>query len=180
MEHTLLVGDCIVVNKFIYGAKLPHTISLTSITLPRIAMPALKKIQRGDIIVFEFPPEPGRNLIKRCIAIAGDTVEIKNKNVFVNEMQFPREHSVTASQFIEGEPSNDIFPHGSNFNPDFYGPIIVPPHSVFVLGDNHDNSFDSRFWGFVPEENVTGMAMMIYYSSGENGTRWERIGKILR
>jgi signal peptidase I len=163
MEPTLLVGDHLLVNKFVYGIRLPffHT-----------RWPARNTPDRGDVIVFVYPVDRSKDFIKRVIALGGDTVEIINKRVFVN-----------------GEERVD--PHAHFYSPDIYPPdagprdnmppVKVPAGSLFVMGDNRDFSYDSRFWGFVPMQDVVGKASIIYYS-GRNWSNihWDRSFKIIR
>lgn len=168
MENTLLIGDHILVNKFIYGVKVPFT----GITV----IPG-KKPQRGDIVVFRYPKNPKKDYIKRVVGVAGDTIEIRNKKVYVNGVL---ENNPFA---IYSEP-NII-----RYERDNMRPTVVPPNSLFVMGDNRDNSQDSRFWGFVKLGALRGKAFMIYWSwdkykfdlfNGRLGARWSRIGDILK
>ncbi len=164
MKQTLLIGDHILVNKFIYGVKLPFV--LTTI-IP------FKDPQRGDIVVFKFPEDPHKDFIKRVVGVAGDVIEIRDKKVFVNHKPLNHDFGYyTDSQIIPGH----IQPR------DNFGPVIVPEHALFVMGDNRDHSYDSRFWGFVDLQMVKGKAFMIYWSwDKENfGVRWGRIGDILK
>lgn len=164
MKQTLQIGDHILVNKFIYGVKLPFI--LTTI-IP------FKDPQRGDIVVFKFPEEPKKDFIKRVIAVAGDVVEVRDKKVFVNHKPLNHDFGVyTDSNIIPGH----IQPR------DNFGPVVVPEKSLFVMGDNRDHSYDSRFWGFVSLKSVKGKAFMIYWSwDRENfGVRWSRIGEMLK
>ncbi len=163
MKPTLLVGDHILVNKFIYGVKLPFS----DITLIPVKDP-----KRGDIVVFEFPEDPKKDFIKRVIAVAGDTVQIRNKKVYIND-----------------KPMDD--PYGTHLDPhsirgearprDNFGPVTVPANSLFVMGDNRDHSYDSRFWGFVNLPAVKGKAFIMYWSwDKENtGIRWRRLGQLI-
>jgi signal peptidase I len=156
MKPTLLVGDHILVNKFIYGIKLP----LTDNTLIELGKP-----RRGDVIVFKFPRDPKKDYIKRVIGLPGDEVQLKNKRLFIN-----------------GTPVED--PHASYLpygNYRSYGPITVPADSYFVMGDNRDESSDSRVWGFVPSSNLKGKAFLIYWSwdRDEFGVRWRRLGDLV-
>ena len=140
MEPTLLVGDHILVNKFIYGVKVPFT---------RATLIPLKKPQRGDVIVFIYPVEPDKDFIKRVIGLPGDLVEIAGQRIYINGKLFEDEHGVyTARQADPGRPSSWQVPEGH----------------VFVMGDNRDHSYDSRFWGFVPVRSIKGRAFMIYWS----------------
>jgi signal peptidase I len=146
MSSTLLVGDYILVNKFIYHFRDPA---------------------RGDIIVFKFPVDEKRDFIKRIVAVGGEEVFIKGRQVFVNGR--PLEESYARY--------SDQSPHASSE----YGPVTVPADSYFVMGDNRDNSQDSRYWGFLKGEKIRGKAFMIYWSwDGEkHWLRWRRLGKVI-
>ncbi len=160
MKDTLLVGDHILVNKFIYGVKLPFT----HITLIPVSEP-----KRGDVVVFEFPLDPSEDFIKRVVAVGGDTVEIRNKVVYINGKREIQPHAMYT------DPT--IIP-GSVDPRDNFGPVQVPKGSIFVMGDNRDHSYDSRFWGFVRLGAVEGKAFLIYWSwnSPAFSVRWRRIG----
>lgn len=164
MKPTLQIGDHILVNKFIYGVKIPY-IGKNIISY--------KNPDHGDIIVFRYPEDPDKDFIKRVIGIPGDTIEIKNKKVFVNNVIIINDVGVhTQSNFIE-----------RHINPrDNFGPVTVPVESYFVMGDNRDNSYDSRFWGFVEQRAIKGKAFVIYWSwdSDNVGVRWGRLGSILK
>ena len=164
MKETLLIGDHILVNKFIYGVKFPF--------LQKIIIP-VKTPQRGDIIVFRFPEEPGKDFIKRVIGIPGDVIEIKSKQVIINGKPLNHDYG------MHTDPR--IIPGGMQPR-DNFGPQTVPPDSYFVLGDNRDHSYDSRFWGFVDLRAVKGKAFMIYWSWDKEdfGVRWGRIGDMIR
>ncbi|MEA1947361.1 MAG: signal peptidase I [Thermodesulfobacteriota bacterium] len=164
MKQTLLIGDHILVNKFIYGVKIPF--SQTTI-IP------IKNPKRGDIIVFKFPEDPSKDFIKRVIGVAGDVIEVRDKKVYVNHALLNHDYG------IHTDPN--IFP--SLIQPrDNFGQVVVPEHSLFVMGDNRDQSYDSRFWGFVDLKAVKGKALIIYWSwDKENfGARWNRIGRLLK
>ena len=164
MKQTLLIGDHILVNKFIYGVKLPFT--------DKTIIP-ISKPEREDIVVFKFPDDPSKDYIKRVIGVAGDTIEIRNKQLYVNGQAF----NMASAIFLD--PS--VIPKA--YQPrDNYGPATVPEGHLFVMGDNRDHSFDSRFWGFVNLKLVKGMAFMIYWSWDKDdfGVRWRRIGKIIK
>ena len=166
MMDTLLVGDHILVSKFIYGVKLPFTDGYTLIPF--------KDPARRDIVVFKYPEDQDKDFIKRVVAIGGDTVQITDKKLYVNgQLQDSEPYAVYK------DPS--IIP-GSFTTRDNLPLTKVPAHSLFVMGDNRDNSHDSRFWGFVDLKAVKGKAFMIYWSwnSEEVGVRWARIGDILR
>lgn len=163
MEDTLLIGDHILVNKFIYGVKLPFV---------RKAIIPVKEIRRNDVIVFEFPEDPSKDFIKRVIGLPGDVVEIRNKTVFVNSVKIEDAHRVFKDPRI----------HPASSQPrDNMGPITVPAEKLFVMGDNRDFSSDSRFWGFVDQSAVKGKAFIIYWSWDRQttGVRWGRLGHLL-
>jgi signal peptidase I len=164
MQNTLLVGDYILVNKFIYGVKIPFT-DYTAIPV--------KEPRRGDVIVFKYPEDPSKDFIKRVVALGGDTVEIRNKEVFVNGERQENPHA------IHVDPR--IVP-GAYQPRDNYGPVTVPEGTLFTMGDNRDESNDSRFWGFVDASTVRGKAFMIYWSWDREdfGVRWSRLGDIIR
>ncbi len=160
MIKTLLIGDHILVNKFIYGIRNPIT---------RNAWFELEQPERGDIVVFIYPLDRDKDFIKRVVGISGDTVQIRNKHVYVNGRLVPDPPTAqhTDSRVIPG-----------NVQPrDNMGPVTVPPDSLFVMGDNRDQSYDSRFWGFVPLKDVKGYAFMIYWSWDSENFR-PRIGRI--
>ena len=164
MKQTLQIGDHILVNKFIYGIKIPY--------LHKTILP-LKNPRRGDIIVFKYPVDPDKDFIKRVIGIPGDEIQIRDKKLFVNQKRVNHDYGVyTDSRILSG----DVRPR------DNFGPITVPDHSLFVMGDNRDESFDSRFWGFVDYKALNGKAFIIYWSwDKENiGVRWGRLGQILK
>ncbi len=164
MKETLKIGDHILVNKFLYGVKIPFLrTTIIDVTNPK----------RLDIVVFKFPEDPKKDFIKRVIGVEGDIIEIHNKKVYINNEPIKD----TYGQFT------DPYEFPANYQPrDNFGPVKVPPHSIFVMGDNRDHSYDSRWWGFVDLKAVEGKAMIIYWSwDGDNfGVRWNRIGKILK
>ncbi len=150
MEDTLLVGDFLLANKFVYGARLPFI----DWQLPAISDPV-----QGDVVIFIYPLDGVTKYIKRCVAIGGDTLEIKDRVVFVNGEIFPLpKHGKFLNKQIRPRRS------GGQDSPDNFGPYIVPKDHFFMMGDNRDNSSDSRFWGTVPRENVLGEALMIHWS----------------
>jgi len=164
MEPTLLVGDHILVNKFIYGVKVPF---INKTIIP------LCEPKRVDIIVFVYPLDTKKDYIKRVIGVAGDTIEIKDKKVYVNGEPQAEGYAI----FLD----NKILP--AEVQPrDNLGPTTVPENSLFVMGDNRDNSYDSRFWKFVDLKAVKGKAFILYWSwDKENfGVRWNRIGRLLK
>ena len=170
MEPTLLVGDHILVSKFIYGIRIPY-IGKKFLTF--------HKPKRGDIVVFIYPEDPKKDFIKRVIATGGEEVQIKKREIFINGAPIEDPWGVYR------ERNGPLIP--SHFRPrDNYGPRVVPPNSLFVLGDNRDNSQDSRYWGFVGLSAVKGRAFIIYFSYHKRATsvlnkvRWNRFGKLLR
>lgn len=138
MEPSLLVGDHIVVNLKYFKTNRP---------------------QRGDVIVFKYPLDPNKDFIKRVIGIGGDRIEIKEKKVYINGQLFSDPHA----HYQEGNPSSPFIQFRDNL-----GPIVVPKNALFVMGDNRDRSYDSRFWGFVNLADVKGRVMYIYWSKNKN------------
>ena len=174
MEDTLLVGDQLMAVKFLYGMKIPFT----NKRILKIRDP-----KPGDIIVFKYPEDPSKPFIKRCIATGGQKVEIRNKVVYIDgkEQSLP-EHA----KFIDPK----IIPNRLNIPQNFrkrdnLQEFIVPDNTFFAMGDNRDNSNDSRFWGFVPYKNISGKAFILYWSWDNNGSlfqkvRWERLFHLIR
>lgn len=164
MLPTLQIGDHILVNKLRYGVRLP----LIGERVVKFQDP-----RRGDIIVFVYPVDPHKDFIKRVMGAPGDTIEIRHKRVYVNGSLVEDPFG----QFVDGP--GDL----SRLSPrDNFGPVTVPPDEVFVMGDNRDRSYDSRFWGFVPIDDVKGRAFVIYWSwdGADRWVRWERIGDVIR
>lgn len=231
MENTLLAGDFLFVNKYVYGPKIPFT---------DIRLPGVDEVERGDVIVFKFPKDRSMNYIKRCVAISGDTLEIHNRQLSINKkpVALPPDGQYISSLIPAGIGDEMIFPQFSNFNKDNYGPIRVPRkgdvialnaqtyplyaalvadegHDVslqgrlvfidgapaasytvqsnyyFAMGDNRDNSLDSRFWGFLPEKDLVGEALIVYWSWNPDlsiftnpvgkiaSIRWQRSGMVI-
>ncbi len=163
MLPTLQIGDHLLVNKLRYGIRLP----ILGRRVVKFDDP-----RRGDIIVFVYPVDPSKDFIKRVIGQPGDVVEVRHKQVYVNGERIEDAHA----NFVEGPGDN------SRLTPrDNYGPMTVPSDKVFVMGDNRDRSYDSRFWGFVPIDDVKGKAVVIYWSwdGGDRWVRWERIGELI-
>lgn len=184
LKPTLSIGDFIVVNKFAYGLRLPllHTKILN-----------IKEPKHGDLVVFRFPPQPSIDYVKRIIGIPGDHVEYKDKVLYINGKEMPQKFLRNA---IDSEPGfgtwevekkrenfegikHDIYLRPDVVTSDFE--LTVPEGKYFVMGDNRDNSSDSRMWGFVPEENLIGQAFCVLLSWNEetDSIRWSRIGKIV-
>jgi signal peptidase I len=187
MERTLLPGDFLLVNKLVYGAQVPFT---------SLRLPALRSPQRGDIIVFEFPKDRSKDFVKRLVGLPGDTLSMQEGVLSVNgvaqteryvthpepepdrlegDFRWQREFLVrTAEAGLGAHPSRDN-----------WGPLTVPENSYFALGDNRDNSQDSRYWGFVPDSLVRGRPMFVYFSYAPDSAqsfawvtqiRWARLG----
>ena len=152
MENNLLIGDHLLVNKFVLG---PTTWPIERALLP------IGTIRRRDVLVFKYPEEPDRDFIKRVIGLPGETLEVREKKVYINgsALDEPYAHYLTPaadeSQYHE-VTSFDVRER--------YGPVTVPPNQYFMMGDNRDNSQDSRYWGFLPRENIKGRALLIYWS----------------
>jgi signal peptidase I len=230
MENTLRIGDHVLVNKVAYGARTPQRLPFTSAEIPFFRLPAIKRPARGDVVVFEFPgardellnPEEV-NFVKRCVAVAGDTVQVLRSVLYVNGKAFPNRPGMIVPPeptVPQGYRDQRMFPPGACYNKDHYGPVVVPGKGdtiylaasalprwldfikreghdvafdgagsvlvdhrptneyivqrdyIFVMGDNRDNSMDSRFWGFVPEENVIGEVTLVYWSRDPDATFW--------
>lgn len=175
MEPNLLVGDHLLVNKFVFA---PAASGIERTLLP------MREVVRGDVVVFKFPEEPERDFIKRVIGLPGDTIEMRQRQLFVNGTQ------------VQEPYANYLFPTGEGDTDSYdvrarYGPVSVPPGHYFMMGDNRDNSQDSRYWGFLPAQYVKGRALTIYWSfeapepgqggplsaltSLFTGTRWSRL-----
>lgn len=165
MLETLQIGDQILVNKFIYGVKIPFAGGENLISM--------KNPEKGEIVVFKYPEDPSKDFIKRVVATAGDTVEIVNKHLYVNGKPVTDEPYAVYKE-------NKIIP-GFFSTRDNLKRLTVPENKLFVMGDNRDNSHDSRFWGFVDLTAVRGKAFIIYWSwnKGRFGVRWNRIGNLL-
>ncbi len=248
MENTIMTGDFVFANKFIYGAKSPQYLPFTNIRIPYFQLPAILHPKTGDVVVFDWPgnrdqvrPEDHANYVKRCIGTPGDTIEVVNRVLYVNHKAIPfppQTKFETTSIYPRGFPDPAIFPKFANFNQDNYGPLVVPKngdlvdlnvstfprwqtfieregHSCrsdgatifvdgkpatnyrvandyyFMMGDNRENSLDSRFWGFVPDKNVIGKAMIVYWSWNPDialydfpakfaSIAWNRIGVLVK
>ena len=152
MEENLLIGDHLLVNKFVFGP--------TATALERALLP-MGTIRRDDVIVFKYPEDPDRDFIKRVIGLPGETVEVREKKVYINgkPLDEPFVHflqpAATPSEFHE-LTSSDVRER--------YGPVTVPPDQYFMMGDNRDNSADSRYWGFLRRDYIKGRAVVIYWS----------------
>jgi len=162
MIPTLLVGDHILVNKFIYGTKIPFSDDKILI---------FRKPEKGDIIVFEYPENPEKDFIKRVVATEGDVIEMRNKTVYVNGKPLYEPYARHTDSAIK---------LGMYDSRDNFGPIVVPKNKFFVMGDNRDQSYDSRYWGFVDLEEIKGKAFIIYWSwNPDDWVRFNRIGRLI-
>lgn len=224
MEGTILVGDFVIVNKFIYGASSPRYVPFTEIKLPYFTLPGFKEPKRYDIVVFEYPgdrdelvpKELNVQYVKRCYGLPGDTLEIRDKVIFINGEQAwipPNIQYLMPVPVPKGQADPQIFPLGSQWNRDNYGPLYIPkkgdkikltPQNAlgwktiidrehgervvsvigdkvtikgvevteyefqkdyyFMIGDNRDDSADSRFWGLVPRDLIVGEALIVIWS----------------
>jgi signal peptidase I len=163
MENNLLIGDHLLVNKFVFG---PTTGAFERGVLP------MREPRRGDVLVFKYPDEPDRDFIKRVIGLPGETLELRAKKIYINgrPLDEPYVHFL--------EPAHDAQEITSFDVRERYGPVTVPEGQYFVMGDNRDNSQDSRYWGFLPRSYIKGRALMIYwsYESGREDYLDEGVG----
>ena len=165
MEPTLLIGDHLLVNKFAYGIKLP---------LIDKKVLVFNEPEREDIIVFIFPQDKSKDFIKRVIGVPGDTIEIRKKKIYINGKLWQDAHGVYRDSEVTSLVPRDNF-----------GPVVVPPEHVMVMGDNRDRSYDSRFWGFVPIDQIKGKALILYWSWDKlsddlvHKVRFKRIGQLI-
>lgn len=195
MEKTLLVGDFLLVNKLVYGAEIPFA---------GRRLPAIRAPKHGDVIVFEFPVDPSKNFVKRLVGLPGDTLAMRDGRLL-------RNGAPQAEQYVEHtepgvDPVNDEFrwqrghlvntavaanSDAMGYRPsrNNWGPLVVPAHHFFVLGDNRDNSLDSRYWGFVSDSLLRGTPLVVYYSFSPDSAatlpwitriRWGRLGSVVR
>ncbi len=185
MENTLLVGDFLLVNKAVYGAQVPGT---------HVHLPAFGDPERGDVVVFVPPHDPDRNYVKRLVGLPGDTVAMRDKVLYVDGRAVPEPYAIHADPLDAHAPSMrwqlDYLADPSQklrYRPsrDNWGPIVVPADRYFVLGDNRDDSEDSRYWGFVEADAIKGKPLFVYYSFNPRtlshvpwltDIRWDRIG----
>jgi signal peptidase I len=170
MEENLLIGDHLLVNKFVFG---PSATALERVLLP------MDSLRRGEVVVFKYPEEPDRDFIKRVIGLPGETVELREKKVYINgtPLNEPYVH------FLEPPRSGTEFNEVTSFDVrERYGPVTVPPNQYFMMGDNRDNSQDSRYWGFLPRDLVKGKALVIYwsYEAGREDYQQEGAGATAR
>ena len=163
MEDTLAIGDHLLVSKFIYGTKIPF-VDKRVLTI--------RDPSQGDVIVFEYPEDPSKDFIKRVIGVPGDVVEGKEKKVYVNGKPYENPHEVHKEKDIITKEMNPR---------DTFGPISVPANSYFVMGDNRDRSYDSRFWKFVRRDQIKGLAFIKYWSWDRDKLmpRFGNIGRLI-
>jgi len=196
MEDTMLVGDFLLVNKFIYGIRSPDWIGIPftkiGFFIPFRRLPSLREPKSGDVVVFRYPLDRRLSYIKRCIATEGQTVEVRDKKVYVDGKLFenpPRSKFISTLVYPRSYIEETIYPRGMEMrNRDNYGPLTVPKGYLFMMGDNRDNSADSRYWGFLPRQDVIGRALIIYFSwdahrplyQMHRKIRWERIGNLIK
>jgi signal peptidase I len=165
MEPNLLIGDHLLVNKLVYS---PSSGPLEDRLLGK------RPIERGHVVVFKFPEDPTRDFIKRVIGLPGETIEVRNKTVFVDGRPLTEPYA----HFIEQPLRPDDPEYGLRTESirDNWGPQVVPPGQLLVLGDNRDNSRDSRFWGFLPRDQVKGRALLVYWSYAASSDEYRREG----
>lgn len=168
MEDTLLVGDFLFVNKMVYGSEID--IGLGGQRFFYYRFPAIREPKPGDIIVFRYPEDPSRDFIKRCVAVAGQQVEIRDKVLYVDGRAREEPYAV------HKDPR--VLPRETNQR-DNFGPLVVPRGHIFMMGDNRDNSHDSRFWGALPRDLVKGKAMFLYWS-WDADRRLPRLDRLFR
>lgn len=201
MESTLLVGDFLLVNKLAYGAATPRKLPFLSVELPNFRLPGYDTPKRGTIIVFEYPLDYSLDYVKRCVATSGDTVEMRDKVLYINNI-YQDEPYVQHTDPIVYRPDSNRWPDSGKFGwqyqylteeaqdtfkeryqptRDNLGPIVVPEGKYFCLGDNRDASSDSRFWGFVDREHIKGRPIILYFSLNHHWLpRFSRIGYIIQ
>jgi signal peptidase I len=165
MEETLLVGDYIMVNKFLYG---PAPTFLERALLP------FQEVRRGDVIVFKFPDEPEKDYIKRVVALPGDMLEIIKRQVYINGEPLEESYKLHRSEHVYG--SSHVFPEDFCRSRDHCGPVKISANKFFAMGDNRDSSRDSRSWGLVPRDYIKGRAFMIWWSFEERRNQYMETG----
>jgi len=172
MENNLLIGDHLLVNKFVFAPTLN--------SVERSLLP-IDPVRRGDILVFKYPQDPERDFIKRVIGLPGETLEVRDKKVFINGKPLNESYVHFLFPPEERAPGDVSFDFTEKSD---YGPVTVPDRHYFMMGDNRDNSEDSRYWGFMPADYIKGKALFVYFSfadKGEEGpgllggVRWKRL-----
>lgn len=167
MEYNLLIGDHLLVNKLVYSPSLGPL---------EDALFAKKPIQRGHVVVFKFPEDPTRDFIKRVIGLPGETIEIRDKQVLVNGTPLDEPYVHFNEAPLRRDEESGLL--GGDSSRDDWGPQVVPDGQLLVLGDNRDNSRDSRFWGFLPADQVKGRALLVYWSYEATREEYHRTGLV--
>ncbi len=202
MKDTLLIGDALLANQFIYGVRTPSHVPLIDVKFPHIKLPALKNPQRGEIIIFKYPKDEKLNYVKRCVALPGQTIAVRNGDVFVDgkpegKKEFlKREYDASEGyyclyyQITLANGKKYVIRHydGLVRMSDNFGPIQVPEGHYFMMGDNRDNSEDSRYWGCLSDDNIIGSPLIVYFSWNKDvplyrfydKVRWNRIANVIR
>lgn len=185
MENTLLIGDFLFVNKALYGAEVP---------LVHKRLPAFREPVRGDVVIFDSPVEPGVNVVKRIIGMPGDTIRMEGNQIYINGRSLDEPyvvrtepgHDVEAAEMRAWQVRYLVARETRTYRPSLqnWGPLLIPPDSFMVMGDNRNNSYDSRYWGFLGRDRIRGRPLFIYYSYDKNGVlplpfftavRWDRL-----
>ena len=201
MENTLLTGDFLLVDKLAFGGSSLHKIPFTEIDLPCFRIPGYDNPTRGEIIVFDSPDGRAEDYVKRCVAVPGDTVEMRHKILYINHLAQDEPYALHLDSSVR-QGANRLYrpgeygwqydyltagkkkDFGNSYRPtrDNFGPLVVPEGKYFCLGDNRDLSYDSRFWGFVDRETIKGRPVLITYSWNKKSRlpRFERVGRILQ
>lgn len=169
MEDTLLEGDYVLGDKLTFGTQIPDRIPILNLKLPSFRMPGIWDPQPGDLVIFEFPEDPSKDFIKRCVAVGGQTVEVRNRQVIVDGRPILDPPGVKYMRRTQ-------LPR--RFRRSSYGPKQVPEGHIFVMGDNRDNSYDSRVWGPVPLDKIKAHPLVIYYSWDAETPLWQLWRKI--
>lgn len=173
MKNTLLVGDHILVNKFSFGIKVPNKLLFSNTKLFKDIRFFEEVPERGDTVVFEYPKDENRDFIKRVIGLPGEVLEIKAQKIYINGKPIDEPYIIHQDPYQEGRP---YYPR------DNFGPVTIPERSLFVMGDNRENSQDSRYWSFLDMDRLKGKAFIIYWSwnSDETNVRWKRLAKLIK
>lgn len=201
MKNTVMIGDYLLVNKFIYGIRSPDNIPFTGIRLPHFRLPAIKEPEIGEIVVFKSLEDPAVNYVKRCVAVGGQTVEVRHGELYIDgkpegqrhllSREFDNDENCYVDKFLVTRDNGVQYVvrqyADAMLRAERMEPMIIPPNHFFMVGDNRDNSYDSRHWGLVPRDNVVGEAMVVYWSANRqiplynlfDKVRWHRIGTIL-
>lgn len=152
MQNTILIGDHLFLDKILYGPQIPFT---------DVRLPAIKNYKRGDVIAFRYPVDPSIVFVKRLIGMPGDTIQVKQKELYVNGNLVQEPCVIHRDSQVY--PDSEWIPREARIR-DNFGPVTVPPDHYFAMGDNRDESLDGRYWGFVPKENMVGEPIFVYWS----------------